>query len=435
MRCHILSCLATLCACGSSHGGATDAPEHHDTAVDAPAIPTGVVAVPLTSLGLQGDYTGPVRIGDEQFDAVVDTGSTTFGIAGSDCTACGVSPLYTPGASAVDQHMTALNQYVDSGWSGEIWQDSVTLGSAADIRLDFVAIGSAYGGYFPGSAGTENVYQGTLGLGPDALLVTGTTSYLQQSFTAGVAQEFAFQLCPDNGTMWIGGVDGSAEAAAPVTTAMLGDGFPFYAVTFDSIAVGSGSAIGSAVDYGPVVVDTGTTVSLIPTAQLTALIEAVQSDPGYKSIFAEQSLGSAAAPGCVVTAETGEDIDATLPPFHVSWPGSDGEPSAYFDLPATRSYLAFNGGTGSGSDNQWCLAFLDGTLILGDGNSLLGNTLMAALVTVFDVEHQQIQFAPQQGCAEADAVARGMPRAAPQLPGPDIRDQLAAWHRAHDPAH
>jgi hypothetical protein len=434
--------VVTLCACGGGHGSEVDAPAPQP---DAPTVPTGVVAVPLTALGPLSDYTGPLRIGSELFAAVVDTGSTTLGIAGSDCTACGVAPLYTPGASATDQHMIGSNDYIDSGWSGEIWQDSLTLGSAADVRVDFVAIGSSYGGYFPGPGETETAYQGTLGLGPDALLIGGTTSYLTESFDAGVTSEFAFQMCPDSGTMWIGGVDGSAEAAAPVTTPMVGDGFPFYAVTIDSIAVGSGEPIGSAVDYGPVVVDTGTSVSLIPTAQLDALIAAVQADPGYQSIFADQSLGSAAAPGCVVTAQTGEDIDAALPPFHVAWPGSDGEPSAYADLPPSKSYLLFDGSTGSGSDKSWCLAFEDGTLILGDGNSLLGNSLMNALVAVFDVGNQQMQFAPSQGCAEADAVAPAPARAWPRvpgvpwwqqdprvrLPGPDMRAKLAAYRQRH----
>jgi hypothetical protein len=429
-----------LCACGSGHGAPVDA-AHRDAPVDAPAIPTGVVAVPLTSLGPLSDYTGPLHIGSQLFAAVVDTGSTTLGIAGSDCTSCGVAPLYTPGPGAVDQHAIGSHQYVDSGWSGEIWQDALTLGSAADVPVDFVAIASSYGGYFPGPGETETAYQGTLGLGPDALLLSGTSSYLQQSFAAGVTPEFAFQLCPQNGTMWIGGVDGSAEAAAPVTTALLGDGFPFYAVTIDSIAVGSGAPIGSAGDYGPVVVDTGTSVSLIPTAQLTQLIDAIQADAGYTSIFGDQSLGSAAAPGCVVTAQTGADIDAALPPFHVSWPGSDGEPSAYADLPATKSYLLFDGSTGSGSDNEWCLAFEDGTLILGDGNSLLGNSLMSSLVAVFDLGNQQMQFAPSQGCAEADAVAPARaraPRFVPgvpwwqqdprvRMPGPDRRAKIAAF--------
>jgi hypothetical protein len=214
-----------------------------------------------------------------------------------------------------------------------------------------------------------------------------------------------------------------------VTTPMIGSDYPFYAVTIDSIAVGSGAPIGSASDFGPAVVDTGTSATLIPTAQINAMMTAIQADAGYQSIFGSQSLGTGTNPGCIVTAQTGEAIDAALPPFHMAWPGSNGEPSAYFDLPPTKSYLEFDGSTGSGSNNSWCFAFQDSS-ILGDTTptSLIGNPLMNSLVTVFDIAHQQMQFAPSQGCAEADAVAPastkavGHIRGAPGWPGsPRVR--------------
>jgi hypothetical protein len=36
---------------------------------------------------------------------------------------------------------------------------------------------------------------------------------------------------------------------------------------------------------------------------------------------------------------------------------------------------------------------------------------------VFDVGHQQLEFAATKGCAEADAVARPSRRATPRVPG------------------
>ncbi len=87
-------------------------------------LPPGVTAVTLTSnQGLA--FSGSAKIGGQLEQVILDTGSTTLAVAGSTCSNCGVSPEYTPGASATDQHMMGSSQYADnSGWSGEIFQDS-----------------------------------------------------------------------------------------------------------------------------------------------------------------------------------------------------------------------------------------------------------------------------------------------------------------------
>ena len=55
---------------------------------------------------------------------------------------------------------------------------------------------------------------------------------------------------------------------------------------------------------------------------------------------------------------------------------------------------------------QFCLVFSDS----GDTTSLIGDTLMASFVTVFDVGGKRIGFAPEVGCASTPAVATS-PRA------------------------
>src|SRR5579862_1690201 len=74
-----------------------------DTGADVdplPSVPKGLVTIPLG--GCIPEYTAEVTIGGKQvFNLVVDTGSTTLGVASNTCSNCtGIKPLYTPGVSA-----------------------------------------------------------------------------------------------------------------------------------------------------------------------------------------------------------------------------------------------------------------------------------------------------------------------------------------------
>ena len=120
------ACVAfALCACGSSHSAET--PDAGPP--DAPPEPAGI-DVPLGSLQAFS-YTLSLQIGSQSFTEIVDTGSTSTGVAATGCTGCRVTPLYTPDTAAVDLMMTASTQYADgSGWSGEIYKDAATITGA-----------------------------------------------------------------------------------------------------------------------------------------------------------------------------------------------------------------------------------------------------------------------------------------------------------------
>jgi hypothetical protein len=79
-----------------------------DTGMTETGAPLVLVTVPLS--GCVPYYTANVTLGAgaESFALVLDTGSTTLAVASSACTDCtGVSPLYTPGFSAVDENTPA----------------------------------------------------------------------------------------------------------------------------------------------------------------------------------------------------------------------------------------------------------------------------------------------------------------------------------------
>nr|HEX4313454.1 pepsin-like aspartyl protease [Kofleriaceae bacterium] len=412
----LVGALAVSACGGSSNNNHPDASHqqdasHADTkqvdaaeAIDAaPAaetpLPTGApVVIPLKTIS-QISYTGPLQTGGQAQDVILDTGSTTLGIAASTCTNCGVAPLYTPGKGAVDQKKTASSMYADqTGWDSEIFSDTVQLGSAASTSVKFGAINSS-NGFFRDFDGTGVKYEGILGLGPDLNLIQGTTSYVTGVFGGGVAKEMAFQLCPDGGTMWLGGYDPTAQAGPQAVTPMvtLMGQQPFYMVDTANMSVGHASLGLTSADFGPTILDTGTSIAFIPTAALNGMTSAIEASAGYQAAFGTQSLTD--GEGCVQTTLTGAQIDAMLPPIGVSFPGVGPGNSEFVDLPATRSYLVPEGG------GLWCYGMADATQLTGGQftASLFGDSLLAAWTTTIDIDDDKVGFAPQQGCSQADS--------------------------------
>jgi hypothetical protein len=372
--------------CGGNDNATPDAVVQSDAplAPDAPnGNQAGLVAIPLVGLG--GGYTARLQFGTQLFDVIVDTGSTSTGVAASTCTNCSVQPEYMT-SGAVDQHQTASSQYGSGSWKGEVFEDAAKMGGRDPVMLDFASITSQTG-FFQGPG-----FQGILGLGPDGLLLPHTTSYLTKLIAAGMKAELAFQLCPDSGTMWLGGHDPAAATAAPTFTPMLTQA-PYYMVGVGGASVNGGAAL-VGTDFGPTIIDTGTTLTFVPTAVETAMISGVQGSSGYTQVFGSQALSDGA---CLNTTMTSAQIDAALPPFSLTFAGGTA-----LSIPATRSYFFDQGG------GQYCFAFSDSSALFGSAQkvSLFGNTLLAGMLTVVDVANHQIGFAPQQGCAEASFAHR-----------------------------
>jgi hypothetical protein len=226
------------------------------------------------------------------------------------------------------------------------------------------------------------------------LLLPHTTSYLTKLIASGMTGELAFQLCPDSGTMWLGGHDPAAATSAPSFTPMLSQA-PYYMVGVGGASVNGGASLTGA-DFGPTIIDTGTTMTFVPTAVETAMISGVQGSSGYTQAFGSQALSDGA---CLNTTMTSAQIDAALPPLSLTFAGGTA-----ISIPATRSYLFDQGG------GQYCFAFTDSSALFGSSQkvSLFGNTLLAGMLTVVDVANHQIGFAPQHGCAEASLAHRPM---------------------------
>lgn len=384
-----LTLMAGAIGCGSDdkkNGANPDASVGGDaSAPDAPGLPGGVAAIPLTALG--GGYAAQLKLGGTAFSVIVDTGSTTTAVADASCTACGVSPTYS-GAGGTDLHKTTSAQYGSGSWNGKVFEDGAVLGTRPSVALDFASITSQSMFFQPG-----NLYQGLMGFGPDAALTPNTTSYLTKSIAAGMKGQIAFQMCPDKGTMWLGGFDPNAATTAPAFTPY-NAATPYYLVNVGGAGLGSTSVNGS--DFGPTVVDTGTTQTLVPTAAFTALTNAIKGSSGYASVFGSQVLKEQAE---LTTTMSSAQIDQALPPLSITFAGGTA-----MSIPATRSYLLSEGG------GKYAYMLGDSSSLTGGQKlSIVGNTLLGGMLVIFDVDQKKIGFAPQKGCAApptAEAEAR-----------------------------
>ena len=317
-----------------------------------------------------------------------------MGVAASTCSGCtGVTPLYTPSKSAMDEHVTASTMYADmSGWSGEVFEDQVTLTGLPVVVQDFVAI-STQTSFFQ-----KNMYQGILGFGPSDLEEPATTGLMDLEANAGVPYEMAFRMCPTTGDLWIGGFDPTAAASAVAYTPILplGSNDPFYTVQIADMGFGSDDLGFTTADFGITLVDTGTSVSEIPSPVETAMLNNVNANSAFMTFFPSQTIADTENGDCVMgSGVTSEMVDAMLPPLVISFPAANNV-AFKVTLAPSKSYLA---PLGSG---MFCWGFTSSGSDASMTVSLIGDTSLAGMLTVFDVAHNQLGFASEQGCPEAD---------------------------------
>ncbi len=396
----VIGCSSTHKNPGGDDQGTPDAPQgmHADAAppADAPVVDNGS-GLPLTTTGDGVAYFAKVTLGGNQdFWLDVDTGSTTLGVASTACTTCNVTPKYTPGAGAVDQHNTAMATYGDmTGWTGENYMESVKLaGDGGSVSMRISAITTQNGFFRDGFP-----YQGIIGFLDQYAALPNTDGYMPKRKAGGLSNYFAFQFCQDRGRLWLDHTDPASMDGAPQFTPMQPVWFlqPFYEVNIKATTVGTTSLALT----GAAVADTGTTLMIVPKAVETSLISAVTSSPGYKAIFGTQTLDEMNCPD--PKTHTRAEIDAMLPPFTVTLPTKAG---GTFTLtsPATQSYLFYQAGM-NGMPGGYCL----GVAAVANVPTILGDSFMRQFITVFDLANNQIGFAPQKGCTFHDNPSPDLP--------------------------
>jgi hypothetical protein len=416
--------LALLLASGCASSGAHDAWEAGPDAGDAGSTrsPDAIssvdahvqvedggafVAVPLTACN-PNVYAAQVTIGGSQtFELLLDTGSTTLAVASAGCTSCsaaGVSMLYRPGSSAVDQRMTGASGFgsgsqVSSSWSGEIDSDIVSLGSpAAQTRMDFVAIGEQQQ-FLVGTCGSAPP-QGVVGLAPRAIAVHGTDGLLDRLVMDGVVSDlFAVRMCGSGGALWLGGYDASALSYPPVYTPMQdiqvnGQSVQaWYTVNLASIAVLGTTVIVPTGAFTEAMLDTGSSNSSLPPDAFSALVSAIGASPSFSAMIGMSAGSFFADPNhCTMGSQSKDALDAALPPLTLTFGSSV---AVSIQASATESYLMPNGAGG------WCPAFVS---LAPDASAYpeiaahLGAPILRSQIVIFDRAHHRVGFASHAAC-------------------------------------
>lgn len=403
-------------ASDATKGDDTGKPPPDAGTPDATQVVPTLTAVPLVSC-VPSEYTAAVTLGGSQtFQMAIDTGSTTLGVASTMCTSCGVSPEYSPGTTATDEHSQQTSQYGTGSWTGEVYQDTVRAGMSGTTPDKLVAIDTQSQFFQAGvQCGTAAGPQGILGLGPAGSALPGTQGF----FDALVANDhvpnvFATQLCDGSGTLWLGGYDPTFTTAAPQYTPLsAGVAQYYYAVTLSSITVGGTSIPVAAGEFTDSIVDTGTSVFILGTSAYTALTNLIGANAAFDQLFGfaapptpdagETDGGStdasaAPSPGaswfanpnnCVHLSQTKAELDAMLPPLTLVF-GSN--PGIEVQAAPTESYLITY-------DGLWCPALLsepqgqDFPLA-----AILGSPVLRSNVVIFDRANSRIGFAPHKTC-------------------------------------
>jgi hypothetical protein len=343
-------------------------------------------------------YAADVAIGGAQtFRVVVDTGSTSLGIAGSGCASCGVQPLYAPGTSAVDQKQTATSQFGSGSWSGEIYQDSVAMKPASPVPVKLVSITNQSNFFQQGSTCGNAAYQGLLGMSQPAAAVKGTNGFFDQVVAGGGADIFATELCDDGGTLWLGGYDSAATTGAPQWVPYTSDlaSSLYYAVDLETITVGTTAVPFVTGSFKDSVVDTGTSVFLVGQTAYDALSAALSADAGFKQVFGANAADwfklQQGNPACADLTQTKAQLDAALPPITMTFGAS---PGITVKALATESYLMPYPGMG------WCNAMIPQAQSATGFPlaSIMGAPILRSNVTIFDRANKRIGFAPHAAC-------------------------------------
>ena len=347
----------------------------------------------------QGDlYTLSLSTEGSAFSVWVDTGSSDTALAGASCANCLlVSPLYSPGAGATDTGQQDEIVYASGAtWAGEVYSDTVRLGDGSpNVKLDLVDISTEVGFFYFAQDSDSAFFQGILGLGRDALLGWGVTSFMDAIAGAGVARKIGIEMCQTNGTLWLGGLDASGSTSAlqytPLVTSRRNSNF--YSVGMTAMAL-DGVELGSASDFQDPIVDTGTSFVYVPDTAETSLIAAINNSSTFQTLFPGQTFvaptGTSPGTQCVgVTADvTNQMIDEMLPPLKLTFDAMRSGDSIAITAPALESYLVDSGA------GQYCLAIYGGA---NDGNVILGDTFLRGFTTEIDIVNNRVGFAPT-GC-------------------------------------
>jgi len=293
---------------------------------------------------------------------------------------------------------TVTSQYADgSGWQGPAYQDQVSIAGSPAVSMTFASM-KTVASFWPTQScqftQQGNEHQGIIGFAYPGLASYPTNPWFNQfiSQNPSIPAQFALQMCPETGNIWIGGYDPAFYTGTlqwtPITQKL------WYSVSLLGMGVGT-TAVGTAASFASpaAIVDSGTTMLIVPATVYNSITQAV-----YQSAYFVQEFGSTffGSGYCLTSTQSIAQLNANLPPMTFTF--ADGAGGSFtLSAPAISSYLM------EAHDSLGRTLFCSG--IAPSSQTILGWSFMNTFITVFDVGNSRIGFAPSVGCAGNNSTA------------------------------
>ena len=154
----------------------------------------------------------------------------------------------------------------------------------------------------------------------------------------------------------------------------------YYSVTMTDIAVGGTSlGLGSAA-YGTPIVDTGTSITQLPTAVYNALTASALADANFNADFGSNFFSSGS---CYTSVLSPAQLDASLPFLTLTFNAVAGG-TFTVNIPPTKSYLDMHMNA-AGTQQYYC----SGVAPTASSPAIIGGSFLRSLITVFDRSNNQ----------------------------------------------
>ena len=343
-------------------------------------------------------FSVPLTIGTgataQTFQVVLDTGSGLAAVVSSLCpaaTCLNASPVYTLTSTAIDPDLPLHQSYGQGSWSGPGYLDTLSLGGIAPVPRVLFGAMITQRDFLPTdncqmTQVTPTPLQGIVGMG-----FTTVSDY--PSYATLLGEAFALQLCESGGQLWIGADSiNQTLLTSPLLYAPLASNESerfYYSIAVSGLYL-NGTLLATqetAPSFSSAIVDSGTTLNLLPPDVYSAFVDLLESNTAFSSAFPQLLQDPS---GCFPTSSSTATLNDELP--RMAWEIN----GQTFTLTPVDSYLRQ---IFVDSEVYYCLGIGSASSDLEpDMDTILGWATLNQFITVYDQPNERVGFASTTSC-------------------------------------